>query len=55
MSQEVAIERMNGTSRRQRDRHVSVCGETFSTQEELSKHLMDVHPDALGTLGREIV
>jgi hypothetical protein len=22
-----------------------VCGETFPTQVELSKHLMDVHPD----------
>lgn len=22
-----------------------LCGQTFPTQEELSKHLMDVHPD----------
>ena len=27
-----------------------ICGETFATQEELSKHLMDVHEgDALDT------
>jgi hypothetical protein len=22
-----------------------ICGETFPSQEELSKHLMDTHPD----------
>jgi hypothetical protein len=22
-----------------------MCGQTFTTQEDLSKHLMDVHPD----------
>lgn len=25
-----------------------ICGQEFGTQEELSKHLMDVHPDAVG-------
>lgn len=25
-----------------------ICGQEFGTQEELSKHLMDVHPDPLG-------
>ena len=24
-----------------------VCGQTFSTQEDLAKHLMDSHPDDL--------
>ena len=29
-----------------------ICGKEFRTQEELSKHLMDVHPD--DALGDEI-
>jgi hypothetical protein len=29
-----------------------VCGEAFDTQEELSNHLMDSHPD--DTLGEDV-